>query len=845
MSAKSCSISRVIASVVILMALFLSTSSWLAKQPSTASAAAPELNFAWAKTWNHEVTPNSSPVNAFDVGIGIIPATSGVEVYGYAEAANNNLDTNPFITSFAPNGAQLWDSPLGLLPGRLNGVAETGEMRYLWGNLGYSYWLTYYSNPYFGFPQNIGTSSSNGGEDVLGLTAHGGYAYVTSDYNSIWRGNGFIEKWTHEIHLKKYEQAIIGGFSTVDLVWNKVLTPEVAGILAADNTGLYILGGPVFDYDINAPSNDNDPKSITKFDFDGNLIWNKSLGENTATTHFGYYSLAVESDGLYLAGVTYGINPDNSQEPSDILVTKLDLAGDILWSKSYDANTPGLPKWLPEIDVGASGIYVAANLATSPDYTLDTDLIVMKLGFDGSLLATDQWGQDDDENMKAVVAVGDAFYITGYTLSGNPPGGADAFLLKYHGSNLPPVVDAGGPYSGDEGSHISLNAATTSDPDGDSLTIDWSVDSNLCTFSDPNILNPDIVCDDQGVYTVTLTADDGIYGPVSSAAVLTVNNVAPSGTFNAPTEVNEGDDILLSLTGPFDPSSADTSAGFQYAFDCGDGGGFSSFGAANSMVCPTNDNDMRTVKSRLRDKDGGETEYSANVSLNNVAPSVGPIFLDQALVEVDTTINATAVFTDPGILDTHVAIWDWGDEQSDIVPTNSPTSASHTYSAPGIYTIQVQVTDDDGDSGNSKFEYVVVYDPEGGFVTGGGWIWSPAGAYQPDPDLEGKANFGFVSKYKKGASVPTGNTEFQFKAGDLNFHSNNYDWLVVTGSDYARFKGTGTINGEGEYKFMIWAGDGEPDTFRIKIWYEEGGEEMVVYDNGMDQAIGGGNIVVH
>jgi hypothetical protein len=113
----------------------------------------------------------------------------------------------------------------------------------------------------------------------------------------------------------------------------------------------------------------------------------------------------------------------------------------------------------------------------------------------------------------------------------------------------------------------------------------------------------------------------------------------------------------------------------------------------------------------------------------------------------------------------------------------------------------------------------------------------------------GRANFGFVSKYKKGADVPTGNTEFVFQAADLNFHSTGYDWLLVTGSDYAKFKGSGSINGEGDYKFMLWAGDetgdGGADTFRIKIWWEEGDTEHVVYDNGMDQAIGGGNIVVH
>ena len=61
-----------------------------------------------------------------------------------------------------------------------------------------------------------------------------------------------------------------------------------------------------------------------------------------------------------------------------------------------------------------------------------------------------------------------------------------------------------------------------------------------------------------------------------------------------------------------------------------------------------------------------------------------------------------------------------------------------------------------------------------------------------------------------------------------------------------RFKGSGTINGMGDYKFMLWAGDKEPDTFRIKIWEEdEDGVETVVYDNGFNQEIAGGSIVIH
>jgi hypothetical protein len=133
-----------------------------------------------------------------------------------------------------------------------------------------------------------------------------------------------------------------------------------------------------------------------------------------------------------------------------------------------------------------------------------------------------------------------------------------------------------------------------------------------------------------------------------------------------------------------------------------------------------------------------------------------------------------------------------------------------------------------------------------GFVTGGGWIMSPAGAFAADETLEGKATFGFVSKYKKGATVPEGNTEFVFHAGDLWFKSTSYQWLVVTGGDKAMFKGEGEVNGVGGYGFMLSATDGGNDgvdTFRMQIW--EISTEATVYDNVEETELGGGSIVVH
>jgi PKD repeat protein len=179
--------------------------------------------------------------------------------------------------------------------------------------------------------------------------------------------------------------------------------------------------------------------------------------------------------------------------------------------------------------------------------------------------------------------------------------------------------------------------------------------------------------------------------------------------------------------------------------------------------------------------------------------------------------------------------WDFGDGSS-----GDGATPTHSYGEAGIYDVCLTVDDGFGGSA-SACTIAVVYDPAAGFVTGGGWIMSPAGAYTADPSLAGKATFGFVAKYKKGANVPDGNTEFQFKAGDLNFKSTSYEWLVVAGTN-AKFKGVGTINGEGSYKFMITADDGSPDKFRIQIWDAGNG---LVYDNGSQQSLGGGSIVIH
>lgn len=176
------------------------------------------------------------------------------------------------------------------------------------------------------------------------------------------------------------------------------------------------------------------------------------------------------------------------------------------------------------------------------------------------------------------------------------------------------------------------------------------------------------------------------------------------------------------------------------------------------------------------------------------------------------------------------------------------------FATPGVHELCVFGSDAASNVGAPACILLAVFDPNGGFVTGGGWITSPAGAYAANTSVSGKAHVGFVSKYQQGANVPTGETEFTAPA--VNFHSTTYEWLVVF-EGRAQLKGTGTLNGVEGYGFVLTAIDGDlpggtgADRFRMKIF--DSATNSVVYDNQPGESdassaatnLGGGNVIIH
>ncbi len=147
---------------------------------------------------------------------------------------------------------------------------------------------------------------------------------------------------------------------------------------------------------------------------------------------------------------------------------------------------------------------------------------------------------------------------------------------------------------------------------------------------------------------------------------------------------------------------------------------------------------------------------------------------------------------------------------------------------------------------------LIIYEPIGDFVTGGGWIW----------DTEGnKGNFGFNVKYKKNG-LPKGQAIYVYREGDWQYIVKANAWLgmaIIRAENYSIFEAKcviqkyNSITGElvwdeGNYRMTVevWDEDkdGGQDVFQIKVFDKYG---LVFHEAGYDPygILQGGQIVIH
>lgn len=830
---------------------------------------------------------------SIDRGISIAVDSTGVYVSGEVRAQLENLPyvggSDAFVRKYDPQGNVQWTQMTGTSSTEYgSAIAVDASGVYLAAlYAGGQVLVRRYDTS--GAPGWTREFSLGGYTDPTGIAVSGGSVYVIGGVI----GNGY------DVFIRSYSTDGTEGWTDQ---FGGPGDQQPQGIVA-DATGVYVAGYASGALSGQTSAGGSLDAFVRRYNPNGTVVWTRQFGTSADDALQG---IATDATGVYVVGNTNGTFPGQSSSGAlDTFVRQYDANGTELWTRQFgtagneSARGIAVHATKPYVGGSTSGAFAGYTNAGSidgfiagvmgPNQAPSVSAPASVSGNEGVAIALTGSAQDPDSpNLTVTWSVSVGCTVANASAASTSVTCADngtytAVLTANDGVNPPATatttvnVANGAPSATfsaptgavNEGGTFSLSLSAPQDVAADLPGLTYAFDcgtgsgygqaSTTSTASCATIEN--------GTRTVKGKILDKDAGVTEYTGSVTVTNSAPTPTITgAPTaSVTEG--TTVNLTGSAtDPSSADTTAGFTYAWSVTKNGvAFGSGGTGATFNVTTDDNGTYVVTLKATDKDGGNNTTTTTINATNVGPTItgltglptNPVALCAA------TVQPTVAFTDPGTADTHSVSWNWDDGTTSVgsvTESNGVGSAtgSRTYTTAGIYTIQATVTDKDGVVATATApSYVVVYDPNAGFVTGGGTIVSPQGAYAKDPTLTGPASFGFVAKYQKGATAPQGNTEFQFHLGNFRFESTSYDWLVPAGAR-AQFKGSGTVNGTGSYGFLLTAidgalpgsGDGK-DKFRIKIW--DKASNAVVYDNQLGQAedsdaataISNGQIMIH
>jgi hypothetical protein len=126
------------------------------------------------------------------------------------------------------------------------------------------------------------------------------------------------------------------------------------------------------------------------------------------------------------------------------------------------------------------------------------------------------------------------------------------------GPNEPPTADAGPDQSGLVTDRFDLDGSGSDDPDGDTLSWEWTFTSTPVDSSaelvDGDRPDPSFVADRPGTYLLELAVDDGEFVSTDSVVILvTAPNAGPVANAGLDVTVDLGDLVVLNGSSSYDP----------------------------------------------------------------------------------------------------------------------------------------------------------------------------------------------------------------------------------------------------------------------------------------------------
>ncbi|SMC91099.1 hypothetical protein, partial [Moheibacter sediminis] len=181
---------------------------------------------------------------------------------------------------------------------------------------------------------------------------------------------------------------------------------------------------------------------VAKLDDSGNIEWSNDIG-GYDTFFNEFFSIYPVSDGYVATGSSDGVGgdiPSDGRGSSDFWVVKMDISGQVVWSKLYGGPSMDQPSSIRPADDGG---YVVAGYVSQlgGDVTESyggQDIWILKLNNDGNLEWQKSIGGSRGEGIQEIQTTLDGGYVVGgYTLSTDghfeenaSKGEQDKFLLK-------------------------------------------------------------------------------------------------------------------------------------------------------------------------------------------------------------------------------------------------------------------------------------------------------------------------------------------------------------------------------------------------------------------------------
>ncbi|MBS0455666.1 MAG: PKD domain-containing protein [Proteobacteria bacterium] len=282
------------------------------------------------------------------------------------------------------------------------------------------------------------------------------------------------------------------------------------------------------------------------------------------------------------------------------------------------------------------------------------------------------------------------------------------------GSNRAPTADAGIDQNVSIGTVVTLDGSASSDPDGNTITYAWTLDSkpanSTATIVDASSPRPSLTPDQAGTYTASLVVTDSLNATsIADQVVVTASQLNKN---NAPVAVAGPDqNVLVGATVELDGSGSVDADGdllsYTWSFTSKPAGStaqLSYIDGVSDDPAPTFVADVPGVYVIGLVVNDGKANSTAQASVTvtaapgNVAPVANAG--DDVSTVVGTTVDLSGVLSsDANVGDTLTYSWTLvsAPAGSVAVPGNSSSAtATLTPDKPGVYVVQLVVTDNQG-----------------------------------------------------------------------------------------------------------------------------------------------------